>query len=112
MYLFSFQIILLWQHYSFECDGLNYPMTHCRISVGIDSLVAITVADTKKERYVERVQKIFPEYSPDISSESVFMQNVALAHTSKMAMEWLKNRFPEKLISLKDVAYSPKLILN
>ena len=60
----------------------------------------MTVTVTK-ERYVEMLQKIFPEDSPDISSESVFMQDEALAHTSKMAMEWLNDRFPEKLISLK-----------
>ena len=29
------------------------------------------------------------------------MQDGAPARTSKMAMKWLKNRFPEKLISLK-----------
>ena len=60
----------------------------------------MTVAVTK-ERYVEMLQKIFPEDSPDNSSESVFMQEGAPAHTSKMATEWLKDRFPEKLISLK-----------
>ena len=60
----------------------------------------MTVTVTK-ERYVEMLQKIFPEDSPDISSESVIMQDGAPAHTSKIAMEWLKDRFPEKLISLK-----------
>ena len=42
------------------------------------------------------LQKIFPEDSPDISSESVCMQDEAPAHTSKMAMEWLKDRFPRE----------------
>ena len=54
-----------------------------------------------KESYVEMLQKIIPEDSLDISSESVSMQDGAAAHTSKMAMEWLKDRLLEKLISLK-----------
>ena len=41
-----------------------------------------------KDRYVEIFQKIFPEDSPDILSESVFMQDGASTNTSKMAMKW------------------------
>ena len=47
------------------------------------------------------LQKIFPEESPNISSESKFIQDGTPTHASKMAMEWLQDRFPEKLISLK-----------
>ena len=39
-----------------------------------------------KERYVEMLQKIFAEDSPDFPSESVFMQDGAAAHSSKMTM--------------------------
>ena len=35
------------------------------------------------------LQKIIPDDSPNNSSESVFMQDEAPAHTSKMAMERL-----------------------
>ena len=65
------------------------------------SLAGMTVTVTK-EGYVEILQKIFSEDSPNNSSESVFIQDGALAHISKMATEWLKDRFPEKLISLKE----------
>ena len=64
------------------------------------SLAGMIVTVTK-ERCVEMIHKIFPLDFPDNSSESVFMQDGAPAHTSKMAMEWLKDRSPEKLISLK-----------
>jgi len=71
------------------------------------SLAGMTVTVTKV-RYVELLQKIFPEDSPNNSSESVCMQDGAPAHTSKMAMEWLKDRFPEKLIWLKsEFIWSP-----
>ena len=64
------------------------------------SMAGMTVTVTKK-RYVKIFNKIFPEDSLDITSESVFMQDGAPDHTSKMTMEWLKDHFPEKLISLK-----------
>ena len=67
----------------------------------------MTVTVTK-ERYVEMLQKIFPEHSPNNSSESVFMQDGAPAHSSKIAMKWLKDRFPEKLILLNsEFIWSP-----
>ena len=64
------------------------------------SLAGMTVT-VIKERYVKMLQKIFPEYSPNNSSESVLMEDGTPAQTSKMAMEWLKDRSPEKLISIK-----------
>ena len=54
-----------------------------------------------KERYVEMLQVIFPEDSHDVTSETIFMQDGASSHTSRLAMDWLRNRFPNKLISLK-----------
>ena len=66
-------------------------MMRCKISAGIDSmisLVGMTVTITKKT-CVEMLQKIIPDDSPNNTSESVFMQDEAPAHTSKMAMERL-----------------------
>ena len=40
-----------------------------------------------KERYVEILQKMFYKDSPDISSKSVFMEDEAPAHGSKITME-------------------------
>ena len=68
------------------------------------SLAGMTVTVTK-ERYVEMLQKMFPEDFSDVSSESVFMQDEH-RHT-KMAMKWLMDRFPEKLISLKSEFIKP-----
>ena len=82
---------------------LNSPMTHSRILAGTDSIISLTCSlagmtvTVTNERYVEMFQKIFPEDSPNNNS-ILFMQDGAPAHTSKMAMEWLKDRFPEKLI--------------
>ena len=78
-------------------------MTRCKISAGIDSMISLagmTVTATK-ERYVEMIQIIFLKDSPNNSNDSVFMQDGEPTRTSKMAMEWLKDRFPEKLIWLK-----------
>ena len=44
---------------------------------------------------------IFPEDSEDVNSRTVFMQDGAPAHTSRMAMDWLEDRFPGRLISNK-----------
>lgn len=57
---------------------------------------AVTVT---KERYTEMLAQIFPEDSEDVDSEAIFQQDGAPAHTSRMAMEFLSNRFPNRLIS-------------
>ena len=60
----------------FRMRRLISPMTRCRISAGIDSMISLTcslagiTATVTEERYVEMLQKIFPEDSPDISSVS------------------------------------------
>ena len=65
------------------------------------SLASITVTVTI-ETYVEMLQKIFPEDSPDISTSELVSVHLgwSTANTSEMAMKWLKDRFPENLISL------------
>ena len=47
------------------------------------------------------LQVIFPEDSHDVTSKAIFMQDGASSHTSSLAMDWLRNHFPNKLISLK-----------
>ena len=54
-----------------------------------------------KERYTKMLMEIFPEDSEEVSSNSIFMQDGAPAHTSRMSMEWLENRFPGRLLSNK-----------
>ena len=44
---------------------------------------------------------IFPEDSTEISAELYFLQDGATAHSPRMAMDWLKERFLGKLISIK-----------
>ena len=62
-----------------------------------------------KERYTNMLMEIFPEDSEEASSDSIFMQDGAPAHTSRMAMEWLENRFPGRLISNKsDFIWPPR----
>ena len=81
----------------------------CRISTRIDSMISLTCSlagitvTVTIETYVEMLQKIFPEDSPDISTSELVSVHLgwSTANTSEMAMKWLKNRFPEKLISLK-----------
>ena len=52
---------------------------------------------------------IFPEDSEDVNSRTVFMQDGAPAHTSRMAMDWLEDRFPGRLISNKsDFMWPPR----
>ena len=55
------------------------------------------------------LMEIFPEYSEEANSQAMFMQDGAPAHTSRMAMEGLENRFPESLISNKsDFIWPPR----
>ena len=54
-----------------------------------------------KERYTQMLMEIFPEDCEEASSNSIFMQDGAPAHTSRMALDWLQNRFPGRLISNK-----------
>ena len=62
-----------------------------------------------KERYTKMLMEIFPEDSEEASSDSIFMQDGAPAHTSRMAMEWLEKRFPGRLISNKsDFIWPPR----
>ena len=57
---------------------------------------AVTVT---KERYTDMLAQIFLEESESVDSGTVFQQDGAPAHTSRMAMEFLKNRFPTRVIS-------------
>ena len=62
-----------------------------------------------KERYTAMLSEIFPEDSDEIGCNPVFMQDGAPAHTSRVAMDWLKNRFGDKLISNKsDFIWPPR----
>ena len=54
-----------------------------------------------KERYTEMLIQMFPENSNETDSQLIFQQDGAPPHTSRMAMDWLKNRFPDRLISSK-----------
>ena len=47
------------------------------------------------------LMETFPEDSEEANSHTIFMQDGAPAHTSRMALEWLDNRFPGRLISNK-----------
>ena len=61
-----------------------------------------------KERYVDVLKEAFPEDDEDDQS-SIFMQDGAPAHTSRMAMDWLQMRFPGRLISNKsDFVWPPR----
>ena len=67
---------------------------------------ALTVT---KERYTTMLMETFPEDSEEANSHTIFMQDGAPAHTSRMAMEWLENRFPGRLISNKsDFIWPPR----
>ena len=67
---------------------------------------AVTVT---KERYVDMLSAMLPENCTEIGASSYFMQDGAPAHTSRMAMDWLKDRFSEKLISIKlDFVWPPR----
>ena len=54
-----------------------------------------------KERYTQMLMETFTEDSEEANSNTIFMQDEAPAHTSRMTMEWLEDRFPERLISKK-----------
>ena len=41
----------------------------------------------------------FSEDSEEAHSNTIFVQNGTPAHTSRMAMEWLEDSFPGRLIS-------------
>ena len=61
-----------------------------------------------KERYVDMLKEAFPEDDEDIQS-SIFMQDGAPAHTSRMAMDWLQMKFPGRVISNKsDFVWPPR----
>ena len=73
------------------------------------SLASITVTVTI-ETYVEMLQKILPEDSLDFSTSELVSVHLewSTANTSEMAMTWLKkDRFPEKLNSLKSELICP-----
>ena len=63
----------------FRMRRLNSPTTRCRISAIIDSC-------------------FHDSYNPKDESPKAHISKVAPAHSSKMAMDWLKDRFSEKLI--------------
>ena len=88
---------------------LNSAMTHSRISAGSDSMISLTcsLALGRHDCYGNQ-RKIPRNDSENISWRfSWYFEQVCVhvgwtsAHTSKMAIEWLKDRFPEKLVSLK-----------
>ena len=55
------------------------------------------------------LMETFPEDSEEANSHTIFMQDGAPAHTSRMAMEWLENQFPGRLISNKsDFIWPPR----
>ena len=60
-----------------------------------------------EERYTEMLKETFPEDSEDIYSRTIFMQDGAPAHTSRIAMDWLEVTFPWRLISNKSDFMSP-----
>jgi len=99
---------------------LNSPMTRHRNSTGIDTMISLTCflalcrhdcygnqrnrRRNNSENLSWRISRYF-----NFRASLVFMQDGAPAHTSKMAMEWLKDRFPEKLISLKSEFIGPHI---
>ena len=61
------------------------------------------------ERYTDMLIGIFQEDSEYVNSRTVFMQDGAPAHTSRMAMDWLEDRFLGRLISNKsDFMWPPR----
>lgn len=54
-----------------------------------------------KERYVAMLEELFPRRSINVTNNTVFMQDGAPAHTSRIAMDWLEKRFHGKVISNK-----------
>jgi len=104
----------------FRMRRLNSPMKRCRISAGIDSMISLTwsLALGRHDCYGNQ-RKIPRNDSENLSWRfSRYFERVCVhagwtsAHRSKMAMEWLMDRFPEKLISLKSefTSRSPELI--
>ena len=50
-----------------------------------------------------------PEDSEEANSNTIFMQDGAPAHTSRMTMKWLEYRFPGRLVSSKsDFIWQPR----
>ena len=71
-----------------------------------DTGSAVTVT---KERYVEMLEHFFIEDSHEICSETFFQQDGATPHTANLSMDWLRERFPERLISSKsDFPWPPR----
>ena len=99
---------------------LDSPMRRRRISTGIDMMISLTcflalcrhdcygnqrnIRRNASENLSWRISRYF-----NFRASLVFMQVGASAHTSKMAMEWLKDHFPEKLISLKSEFIGPHI---
>ena len=74
-----------------------------------EDAVTGTALTITKERYTEMLIDIFPDDSNDVTSRTIFMQDGAPAHTSRMAMDWLETRFQGKLISNKsDFIWPPR----
>ena len=57
---------------------------------------ALTVT---KERYTAMLAEIFPDDSDDVNTKTVFQQDGAPAHTSRMVIDFLNHRFSGRLIS-------------
>ena len=89
-----------------------------KISTGIDTMISLTFSlalcrhgcygnqRNRRRNTSENLSWRISWYF-NFRASLVFMQDGAPAHTSKMAMEWLKDRFPEKLISLKSEFIGP-----
>ena len=61
-----------------------------------DSGAPLTVT---KECYTQMLRTIFPEDGEEVNSRCIFMQDGAPAHTSRMAMEFLEEKFPGRFIT-------------
>ena len=93
----------------FRMRRLNSPMTRSRILAGSDLMISLTLslALARHDCYGNQ-RKIPRKDSENLSWRFSWYFERACVHegwtsarTSKMAKEWLKNRFPENLISLK-----------
>jgi len=79
----------------------EFSDSRCSIPAGIDSMISISCSfpgmtiTVTKEKYVEMLKEnVLPIFR--FSSEFVLLQDGAPVYISKMAMEWLRDRFPKK----------------
>ena len=100
----SFQEDAVWQFNSIHCQRVT---VWCAISsVGIigayffkENERAVTL---NAARYREMIEKIFLPHLEEMDVGDVwFQQTGATAHTARASMELLRERFPDRLISLR-----------